>query len=99
MVRSSTRTALRRLAIWAFLFFMLFRVTIAAMPVLPIHKRLRPSASTDCHFNVYLHNYREGLFASCIQSGCYNRSTGQPSPMKCSWIAVSREQEMGQLCL
>src|SRR5579863_3420296 len=77
MVRSSTRATLRRLTISSFFFFMLFRVTIAAVAVLAIHKRLRPSASTDCHFNVYLHNYREDLFASCIQSGCYNRSAGQ----------------------
>jgi len=99
VVRSSTRSALRRLAIWSFFFFVLFRVAIAAVAVLAIHKRLRPSVSTDCNFTVYLHHYREDLFASCIQSGCYNRLAGQPSPMKCSWIAGLREQEMGQLCL
>ena len=52
MVRSSPRPALRRLAIRSFFLFVLFRVAIAAVAVLAIHKRLRPSASTDCHFNV-----------------------------------------------
>src|SRR6516225_24946 len=56
MVGGSTRTALRRFALRSFFLFPLFRVTIAAMAVLAIHKRLRPPVSTDCHFSVHLHN-------------------------------------------
>jgi hypothetical protein len=43
------RTALRRLAVVAlFSFFAFFRVAVAAMTVLSIHKRLRPDAMPDC---------------------------------------------------
>jgi len=43
------RTALRRLAVVTlFSFFAFFRVAVAAMTVLSIHKRLRPDAMPDC---------------------------------------------------
>jgi len=43
------RTALRRLAVVAlFSFFAFFRVAVAAMTVLSIHKRLRPDEMPDC---------------------------------------------------
>jgi hypothetical protein len=52
------RPALRRLAIMAVtaarlvFFFLLLRVAIAAMTVLSVHKRLRPSVPTDCQLKI-----------------------------------------------
>jgi len=45
------RTALRRLALVLFSFFAFFRVAIAAMAVLTIHKRLRPDTMPDCDYD------------------------------------------------
>jgi len=50
-----TRSTLGWFAILSFSFFvlfLLFGLTIAAVTVLAIHKRLRPSASTDCDSNM-----------------------------------------------
>jgi hypothetical protein len=43
------RTTLRRLAFVLFFFLAFFRVAVAAMTVLSIHKRLRPDAMPDCN--------------------------------------------------
>jgi len=43
------RAALRRLAFVLFFFLAFFRVAVAAMTVLSIHKRLRPDAMPDCN--------------------------------------------------
>jgi hypothetical protein len=51
--------ALRRLAVVPFLllvFFLFLGITIAAVSVLAIHKRLRPAFPADCNF-LGLHNY------------------------------------------
>src|SRR5262249_29014312 len=63
MVGGTARTALGRLALWSFFLFPFFRVTIATVAVLAIHKRLRPPVLTDSYFPAYLHNYSEGLCA------------------------------------
>jgi hypothetical protein len=45
------RTALRRLAVVLFFLITFFRVAVAAMTVLSIHKRLRPDAMPDCDYD------------------------------------------------
>jgi hypothetical protein len=52
MIRRSSRAALRRLSLSVsfFVFFLFFGITIAAVTVLAIHKRLRPSAAPDCNY-------------------------------------------------
>jgi hypothetical protein len=70
MIRSASGSALRRLAIpvFLFVFFLLFGITIAAVTVLAIHKRLRPSVSTDCNLNFLHYWFNTWLFPKCIQS-------------------------------
>ena len=101
MIRGSSRSALRRLAIPVsfFVFFLLFGITIAAVTVLAIHKRLRPSVAPDCNFIFPLVWFTTRLFPSCIQSDCYKRPAHQSSPLKLFWNAALREQKMGHLCL
>jgi hypothetical protein len=87
------------LSVSFFVLFLFFGITIAAVTVLAIHKRLRPSVSTDCNYALLHNNPKKVLFLTCIQSDCFKRPANQPSPLKLSWIAVQREQKMGQLCL
>jgi hypothetical protein len=67
---ASGRLALVRLV----LLILLFRVAVAAVSILSIHKRLRPPVSTDCH------NYNSRFCAvelaklASIQSDCYTRA-------------------------
>jgi hypothetical protein len=52
-------------------FFLFFRFSIAAMAVLAIHKRLRPSAATDCNCKL-LHHWSNTLLSPIgIRSDCY----------------------------
>jgi hypothetical protein len=79
--------------------FILLRVTIAAVAVLSVHKRLHPPVSTDCnchssHFCADAHDY-----LVCIQSDCYTRPDCAIIPSGDYQVAHVREQEMGQLCL
>ena len=101
MIRGSARSALRRfpLSISFFVFFLLFGITIAAVTVLAIHKRLRPSVAPDCNYNSSHDWFTTCLFPKDIQSERYNRSAHQSSPLKLFWDAASREQKMGHLCL
>jgi hypothetical protein len=68
--------------------FLFFGITIAAVTVLAIHKRLRPSVSTDCNCNLLHYNSKKVLFVTCIQSDCFKRPANHSSPLKLSWIAV-----------
>jgi hypothetical protein len=64
MVRGSSWAALRRFAILPvsfFVLFLFFGITIAAVTVLAIHKRLRPSVSTDCYYFLLHNNSKEVL--------------------------------------
>jgi heme-degrading monooxygenase HmoA len=64
VIAGSSRAALRWFAILSVSFFVLFLflgITIAAVTVLAIHKRLRPSVSTDCNYSL-LHNNSKGSF-------------------------------------
>jgi hypothetical protein len=101
MIRRASRPALRRfpLPVPFFSFFLLLGIPIAAVTVLAIHKRLRPSVATDCNFILHNHCLKTCLFPRCIQSERYKRSAHQSSPLKLFWNAVEREQKMGQLCL
>jgi hypothetical protein len=65
MIGCTSGSALGRLTIVFFPLFVLFfgfRVAIPAMAVLTIHKRLRPSVVTDCHFVLH-HNAEAVLFS------------------------------------
>jgi len=91
-------TALRRLALVLFSLFAFFRVAVAAMTVLSIHKRLRPDAMPDCDYDrldfradahSYLGMYPTGLLHSVHSAIVTQRiRTG---------LATSK-QEMGHLC-
>jgi len=55
MIGRATRSTLRRLPVRPlsfFVFFLFFGITIAAVTVLAIHKRLRPSVAPDCNYNL-----------------------------------------------
>jgi len=59
VIGGAARAALRWLAvvsIFLLVLFLFLGITIAAVSVLAIHKRLRPSFPADCHF-LGLHNY------------------------------------------
>jgi len=99
VIRSAARSALRRfaLSILFFVSFLFFRFSIAAVAILAIHKRLRPSAATDCHSNL-LHDWvKSTRFPDMIRSECFTCPAHQSSPLKLSWDAAG--QKMGQLCL
>ena len=101
MIGSAPRTALRRptLSVSFFVSFLFFGITIAAVTVLAIHKRLRPSVAPDCNCYLLLAGELLVVYPSCIQSDCHKRPAHQSSPLKLFWNAVLREQKMGQLCL
>src|SRR6516162_5913612 len=92
VVGGSTGTSLRRLALWSFSFLMFFRVTIAAVTVLAIHKRLRPSVSTDCQLRGLLTQLQRGSLRVFYPIGLLQSLGSQPSPMKCSWIPESESR-------
>jgi hypothetical protein len=77
----AARAAGGRLAIMRLvLFILLFGVAVTAVSVLSIHKRLRPSVSTDC--NNYNSRFCADALANlaCIQSDCYTRPDGALIP-------------------
>jgi hypothetical protein len=61
VIGRTSRSALRRFPLPVFFipFVLLFSITISAVTVLAIHKRLRPSVATDCNYT---------LPNNCIQS-------------------------------
>ena len=90
VIRGAPWSALRWLAVSVLLlvFFLLFGLTIAAVTVLAIHKRLRPSVATDCNCTL-LHDWvKTCLFPRCIQSERFKRPANQSSPLKLFWNAV-----------
>ena len=74
VVRRSSRAALRRLAISVFLFvsFLFLGITIAAVTVLAIHKRLRPSAAPDRNYNWLTTVFKRIYSRYVIRSERYN---------------------------
>ena len=74
LVGTARATSGRLAVVRLVLLFLLFRVAVTAVTVLSIHKRLRPSVSTDCH------NYNSCFCAvalanlAYIQSDCYTRA-------------------------
>jgi len=101
VIGRASRSALRRFPLPVFFlpFVLLFGITIAAVTVLAIHKRLRPSVATDCNYTLPDNCIKSCLFPRCIQSERYNRPAHQSFPLKLSWNASEREQKMGHLCL
>jgi hypothetical protein len=93
------RTALRRLAVVAFLsFFAFFRVAVTAMTVLSIHKRLRPDAMPDCNsdcldFRADAHSYL-GMNPTGLLHSAHSAIVTQRIR---TGLATSK-QEMGHLC-
>lgn len=78
----AARPASGGLAIMVRLVFLIlfFRVAVTAVPVLSLHKRLRPPVSTDCHSynSCFCANALANL--ACIQSDCYTRPDGALNP-------------------
>jgi len=92
------RTALRRLAVVLFFFFAFFRVAVAAMTVLSIHKRLRPDAMPDCdhdclNFCADAHSNR-GMYPTGLLHSAHSAIVTQRIR---TGLATSK-QEMGHLC-
>jgi hypothetical protein len=92
------RTALRRLAVVLFFFFAFFRVAVAAMTVLSIHKRLRPDAMPDCdhdclNFCADTHSNR-GMYPTGLLHSAHSTIVTQRIR---TGLATSK-QEMGHLC-
>ena len=90
VIRRASRSALRRFSfsVSFFVFFLFFGITIAAVTVLAIHKRLRPSAAPDCNCSMLYDWFTTCLFPKCIQSERYKRPAHQSSPLKLSWDAA-----------
>ena len=93
------RTALRRLAVVTlFSFFAFFRVAVAAMTVLSIHKRLRPDAMPDCDQDCL--NFRadadsnRGMYPTGLLHSAHSAIVTQRIR---TGLATSK-QEMGHLC-
>ena len=100
MIRRSAWSALRRFAfsISLLVLFLFFGITIAAVTVLAIHKRLRPSAAPDCNCKLNHDWANTCLFPEMYPIGTL-RPAHQSSPLKLFWNAALREQKMGHLCL
>jgi hypothetical protein len=90
MIGGPSRSALRRLPLSILLFpsLLLFGITIAAVTILAIHKRLRPSVATDCNYTLLNDRVKSCLFPRCIQSERYKRPAHQSSLLKLFWNAV-----------
>ena len=90
MIGRATRSTLRRFPLPVLLLasFLFFGITIAAVTVLAIHKRLRPSVATDCNCGFLSNFLKSSLFPRCIQSERYKRPAHQSSPLKLFWNAV-----------
>jgi hypothetical protein len=89
---------LRRLAVVLFFFFAFFRVAVAAMTVLSIHKRLRPDAMPDCdhdclNFCADTH-YNRGMYPTGLLHSAHSTIVTQRIR---TGLATSK-QEMGHLC-
>jgi hypothetical protein len=90
---------LRRLAVVPlFSFFAFFRVAVAAMTVLSIHKRLRPDAMPDCDQDCL--NFRadadsnRGMYPTGLLHSAHSAIVTQRIR---TGLATSK-QEMGHLC-
>lgn len=99
----AARPALRRPSLLKFIsfffFFVFFRVTISAVAVLSIHKRLRPSVATDCPLPFLCKLNCDYRTVVCIRSDCYTRS-GSASDLRTVYSEgrMNREQKKGHLC-
>ena len=98
----SPRPALRRLPVVTFVSFfflvVLFRVSIPAVAVLTVHKRLRPSVLTDCNTKTLYYSAMARTSPWLISNR--NVTLGQlvQSSPEVAARTVYTEQEMGHLC-
>jgi hypothetical protein len=93
------RTALWRFAVVTlFPFFAFFRVAVAAMTVLSIHKRLRPDAMPDFDCNCL--NFRAGAHAQLVMNptGLLHSVHSAIVTQRIKTGLATSKQEMGPLC-
>ncbi len=92
------RTALRRLAFVLFFLIAFFRVAIAAMTVLSIHKRLRPDAMPDCDYDRL--SFRADARANLViyLTGLLHSAHSAIVTQRIRTGLATSKQEMGHLC-
>ena len=92
------RTALWRLA-FVFLFFVaFFRVAVAAMTVLSIHKRLRPDAMPDCDYDCLDFRADAHFDLGMYQTGLLHSAHSAIVTQRIRTGLATSKQEMGHLC-
>ena len=95
------RSALRRLAlVRPLLLIVFFRIAVPAMAILSVHKRLRPSALADCHYEPV--SWRTNSRSPWLFTTGLLHSTASaifPRVYESNQVCRRIEQEMGHLCL
>jgi hypothetical protein len=92
------RTALRRLAVVLFFFVAFFRVAVAAMTVLSIHKRLRPDAMPDCDYDCLDFRADAHFDLGMYQTGLLHSAHSAIVTQRIRTGLATSKQEMPHLC-
>jgi hypothetical protein len=92
------RTALRRLAVVLFFFIAFFRVAVAAMTVLSIHKRLRPDAMPDCDYDCLDFRADAHFDLGMYQTGLLHSAHSAIVTQRIRTGLATSKQEMLHLC-
>ena len=93
-----TRTALRRLALVLLFFVAFFRVAVAAMTVLSIHKRLRPDAMPDCDYDCLDFRADAHFDLGMYQTGLLHSAHSAIVTQRIRTGLATSKQEMLHLC-
>jgi len=91
-------TALRRFAVVLFFFVAFFRVAVAAMTVLSIHKRLRPDAMPDCDYDCLDFRADAHFDLGMYQTGLLHSAHSAIVTQRIRTGLATSKQEMLHLC-
>jgi hypothetical protein len=92
------RTALRRFPFVLFFFVAFFRVAVAAMTVLSIHKRLRPDAMPDCDYGCLDFRADAHFDLGMYQTGLLHSAHSAIVTQRIRTGLATSKQEMLHLC-
>ena len=92
------RTALRRLPLMLFFLIAFFRVAVAAMTVLSIHKRLRPDAMPDCDYDCLDFHADAHFDLGMYQTGLLHSAHSAIVTQRIRTGLATSKQEMLHLC-
>ena len=92
------RTALRRLPLMLFFLIAFFRVAVAAMTVLSIHKRLRPDAMPDCDYDCLDFHADAHFDFGMYQTGLLHSAHSAIVTQRIRTGLATSKQEMLHLC-